>query len=101
MGVGGGGLLVIYLTAIKGIPQLAAQGINLLFFLPSAFVSVLLQLKELKNNKKLLLLICTVGTLASLFASLFVGKLSEGFLKRGFGVLLVLAGVYGFFKGGK
>ena len=52
MGVGGGGLLVIYLTAIKDIPQLAAQGINLLFFLPSAFVSVLLQLKELKNNKK-------------------------------------------------
>ena len=33
MGVGGGGLLVIYLTEILGMEQRCAQGINLLFFL--------------------------------------------------------------------
>ena len=35
-GVGGGTLLLIYLTAFAGMEQTAAQGINLLYFLPAA-----------------------------------------------------------------
>ena len=35
-GVGGGTLLLIYLTTFAGIAQNQAQGINLLYFLPSA-----------------------------------------------------------------
>ena len=35
-GVGGGSLLLIYLTAFAGFSQQAAQGINLLYFLPAA-----------------------------------------------------------------
>ena len=54
MGVGGGGLLVIYLTLVKELPQLYAQGINLLFFLPSALVSLLFKIKLLKSQKELI-----------------------------------------------
>ena len=35
-GVGGGTLLLIYMTAFAGLPQHLAQGINLLYFLPTA-----------------------------------------------------------------
>ena len=35
-GVGGGTLLLIYMTAFAGVGQAAAQGINLLYFLPTA-----------------------------------------------------------------
>ena len=35
MGVGGGGLFVIYLSLFTNTPQLTAQGMNLLFFLLS------------------------------------------------------------------
>ena len=40
MGIGGGGLLVIYLTAVRGMPQLSAQGCNLLFFIFAASASL-------------------------------------------------------------
>ena len=33
MGVGSAGLLVTYLALVLGMPQLQAQGLNLLFFL--------------------------------------------------------------------
>ena len=33
MGLGGGAVLLIYLSLIKGTDQLKAQGINLLFFI--------------------------------------------------------------------
>ena len=36
LGVGGGSLLILWLTAVLGTEQRAAQGINLLFFLPAA-----------------------------------------------------------------
>lgn len=46
MGLGGGGVLVLYLTLSLGMPQLQAQGINLLFFLPCAIISIVIQLKR-------------------------------------------------------
>ena len=36
MGLGGGAVLIIYLTIFQGVEQLQAQGINLLFFIPIA-----------------------------------------------------------------
>ena len=34
MGLGGGSVLILYLTLILNMQQVQAQGINLLFFLP-------------------------------------------------------------------
>ena len=38
LGVGGGMVLIIWFTAVMGMSQLEAQGINLLFFLPIALL---------------------------------------------------------------
>ena len=40
MGLGGGAVLIIYLTLFTDTPQLEAQGINLLFFIPIAAAAV-------------------------------------------------------------
>ena len=39
-GVGGGTLLLIYMTVWSGVPQTTAQGINLLYFLPTATMAL-------------------------------------------------------------
>ena len=39
-GVGGGTLLLVYLTAFAGVDQHQAQGINLLYFLPAALLAL-------------------------------------------------------------
>ena len=44
-GSGGGMILIIYLTAFANISQLTAQGINLLFFIPIAILSVIIHTK--------------------------------------------------------
>ena len=46
MGMGGGGVLIIYLNLFTDIPQSTAQGINLLFFLPTAVLAVLYYTKK-------------------------------------------------------
>ena len=40
MGLGGGAVLIIYLTVFSDVDQLKAQGINLLFFIPIALLAV-------------------------------------------------------------
>ena len=46
MGVGGGGLLVIYLSLVRNIDQLAAQGINLLFFVCASLSALVVNIKK-------------------------------------------------------
>ena len=46
LGMGGGGILLIYLTVYLGMSQLEAQGINLVFFLPVAAVALCIHAKN-------------------------------------------------------
>ena len=45
MGLGGGFVLLIWLTLHDGMPQREAQGVNLLFFLPIALISVIMHIR--------------------------------------------------------
>ena len=46
MGLGGGGVYIMYLTLLKDTPQINAQGLNLLFFIPCAAVSLIIYIKN-------------------------------------------------------
>lgn len=45
-GIGGGTLLLIYMTAFAGVPQNLAQGVNLLYFLPTAATALPAHIKN-------------------------------------------------------
>ena len=55
MGVGGGGLLVIWLVLIMDMPSRTAQGINLVFFVISALAALPVHLRRRRLPAKLLL----------------------------------------------
>ena len=46
MGIGGGGVLIIYLTLMAGVDQMTAQGINLLFFIPCAVIALVIHSRK-------------------------------------------------------
>ena len=46
MGLGGGGVYIMYLTLVKDTQQLNAQGLNLMFFIPCAAVSLAVYIKN-------------------------------------------------------
>ena len=98
MGFGGGSILIIYLTNIAAVEQVAAQGINLLFFIPCALVSVLYNLrKRLIKYKSALLLIA--GAIPGLALGTFlVGSIETALLRKLFGGFLVLSGLITVFR---
>jgi uncharacterized membrane protein YfcA len=97
LGVGSGGLLVIWLTEICGTAPVQARGLNLLFFVFSATSALLFHLKRRKINLKLAMFLASFALLGT-FAGTFVGKaITPILLKKIFGIMLVSSGIYTLF----
>lgn len=98
MGMGGGGVLIIYLTLIAGVEQSAAQGINLIFFLPAAAIALLFYLKKKLIVWRLALPCAVCGVLGALLGTLLSGWISGDFLRKLFGGLLFVMGISQLFR---
>ena len=97
MGMGGGGILVIYLTLALATGQLEAQGINLLFFLPCAVVSMLINgIRKLIDWKQVLWL-ALGGLPATLLGIWLAGFMQGKWLGWIFAGFLILLGLKEFF----
>ena len=93
LGVGGGSLLMLWLTLILGLEHNVARDINLLFFLPAAFIATLFRQKQgTLQFKKILPAIIAGSISAALFAWLS-RYLDLGLVKKLFGGLLLFTGL--------
>ena len=94
LGVGSGGLLVIYLTLVNGTPQLAAQGANLIFFILASLSSLLFNLPKRRIPFGAVAIMTVLGIAGSFIGTYFATLLSPEILKKIFGFMLVLSGLY-------
>lgn len=97
-GVGGGTLLLIYMTAVAGIPQTAAQGINLLYFLPTAALALPSHVKNGFIEKKVLLPAILSGLAGTALAAYVATGLDVSQLHRYFGYFLIFVGLSELFR---
>lgn len=98
MGLGGGAVLIIYLTLFTDTKQLTAQGINLLFFIPTAIIAVIIYASKKLIEWKTTLKIAAFGLLgaaAGLFLTSFLGG---EWTSKIFGGLLIVLGILEIFK---
>ena len=92
-GVGGGTLLLVYLTAVLGMEQQLAQGINLLYFLPAAALALPNHRKNGYIEKKILLPALAAGLLCAGGAAWLAAGMETGLLRKCFGGFLILVGI--------
>jgi uncharacterized membrane protein YfcA len=93
MGLGGGGVLVLYLTLILNENQLTSQGINLLFFLPCAVLSVILHTRKKLIKWYELLPIIIGGVLGVALGAWLALFIATKLLSKLFGGFLLLIGL--------
>ena len=98
MGIGSGGFLVIYLTQIENTPQIAAQGINLLFFIFSAAASTLMNIKTLTIIWKKIAIMASFGIAGAVGGTLLAGAIEGDILQKIFGAMLIVSGAVSLFK---
>jgi hypothetical protein len=101
MGIGGGGLLVIYLTLLRNTTQLTAQGANLYFFIVASAASLIVHLNRRRLDFSQIIPAAAAGMVFAYFGSLAAGIFSEELIRRFFGIMLTASGAAGLLRGVK
>lgn len=93
LGIGGGSLLMLWLTLVLGMDHASARGINLLFFVPSALIACLFRWKQGALQWKQILPAIIAGCAAAAGFSWLSMYLDTPVIKKLFGILLIATGL--------
>jgi len=92
-GMGGGGLLVVYLTMFCGMAQTDAQALNLFYYVVASTAAAFVILKH-RNVNYSLVTICSLAGIPGAYAGSLLRKIiSVTMLRHIFGVVLIITGV--------
>ena len=94
MGMGGGTLLIPVLTLLLNVQQHAAQGINVVAFIPAAVVALAVHKKEGRLDLKECIPVIIMGAVSAAAASFLAGLIDSQWLRRIFGIFLVLLAAF-------
>ena len=98
MGLGGGGILIIYLSLFTSTEQLKAQGINLIFFIPIGILSLIIYAIKKQIKWKITLKIALFGIIGAVLGILLADFLGGDITGKIFGGLLTIMGIAEIFK---
>ena len=91
-GIGGGTLLLLIMTLFLGVDHAEARGINLIYFLPTAGISLIAHHKNGYLDRDAIRNAAPVGILCALGAALFGTVTDMGLLRKAFALFLLYAG---------
>ena len=90
--------MLVYMTAVTGLDQHLAQGINLLYFLPAGLCALPAHVKNGYIERRGLVPAIGAGLVCAGVAAWVATAMDTGLLRRCFGTFLVLVGLWELFK---
>ena len=93
LGLGGGSLLMMWLTLAVALEHQTARAINLMFFIVAAGSVCLFRLKNRSLSFKPIIPAILTGCVAAAFFSWVSKEIDTEMLKKVFGVLLLITGI--------
>lgn len=93
LGLGGGFILLVYLTAFAGVSQIEAQGINLIFFIPIAALSLYFHRKNKLLDAKSILPSIIFGVFGAVIGVICANFIGSKMLNKMFAVFIIFVGL--------
>ena len=94
IGMGGGTILIVLLVYALGINQHVAQASNLIFFIPTAIISVIINIKQKLLDLKTGIIVGVSGILGAIIGALISKNINDNLLKKIFGIFLVIIAIH-------
>lgn len=91
-GIGGGSLLLLYLTLVAGLPQYQAGGLNLLYFIACAPAALISHIRHHLVRWDAVKWCILAGMPTAVLAARAAAHMSTDWLRRAFGVFLLYVG---------
>ena len=101
MGMGGGTVLIPILTLFLSMDQHAAQGVNMLAFLPGAALALFIHRRDGRLKAKTALPLLLWGVIGAIGGAFLATCLDAQWLKKAFGVFLIALALFQFFQAKK
>lgn len=92
-GMGGGTILIFLLSFVMGIEQHIAQATNLIFFIPTSIVAIIVNLKNKNIDLKLATMISICGVIGAIIGANIAINIDVSLLKKIFGIFLALVAI--------
>lgn len=99
MGMGGGTILIPALILFANIDPKIAQSVNLLSSIPMTIIALIIHMRQKNVVKELVLPIALFGVLGAIAGSFVANYISSEYLKKFFGVFLLVVGIMEVKKG--
>lgn len=93
LGLGGGSLLMLWLTAVETLPPQEARNINLLFFLPCGIISLAFRIKNGEIARKAAVIAGLAGCATAAAVNLFLPDIGGDWLRKILGILFITTGI--------
>ena len=93
-GMGGGTILIFLLTFFMGVEQHIAQATNLIFFIPTSIIAILVNLKNKNIYLKSAIIISAFGILGAIIGANISINMDVVILKKAFGIFLAIIAIH-------
>ena len=90
---GGGAILIYLLTTFSGIEQHLAQGANLIFFIPTSIIAIMVNWKNKNIDIKATIVVILFGICGAIIGAKIANNLNVLELKKYFGYFLLLISI--------
>ena len=94
LGMGGGSILILILVTFMSVNQHVAQATNLIFFIPTAVIAILIHIKNNNIDKSVAKKLFLVTIIGSALGAYLTSLVNPENLKRYFGFFLLAVGIY-------
>lgn len=93
-GMGGGTVLIFLLGQILGVDHHIAQAANLIFFIPTSIVAIIVNIKNKNIDLKLAMQISILGIIGAVIGAKLAVYTDVNSLKKYFGYFLLIIAIY-------
>ncbi|MCI9015873.1 MAG: sulfite exporter TauE/SafE family protein [Clostridia bacterium] len=92
-GMGGGTILILSLSMFMGVEQHIAQATNLVFFIPTSIVAIIVNVKNKLIDYKVAIPVAISGVIGAVIGAIYASKIDVKNLKKYFGIFLAIIAV--------
>ena len=94
LGMGGGTILITFLTCFLKVNQIVAQASNIIFFVPTSIIATVVNIKNHTLKWKVAIPLVITGVIGASIGSVIANKLDTSLLKKAFAIFLLFIAIY-------
>ena len=94
LGMGGGTILITFLTCFLKVDQIIAQASNIIFFVPTSIIATIVNVKNHTLKWKIAIPIVITGIIGASIGSIIANNIDTFLLKKAFAIFLICIAIY-------